>query len=267
MAQVVRHAGEIGSRRWPDLTRKGLVAMAFFARNVDPVLEKARYLKQFGASDLEILTPYRGGIEEIPQSWERLLRQGPEQRVAATLQLWDEVVHTQLSKTMTYLGAHLADVELLRVGTAYCLLYSVTNAQGVLRYYVGGNPLRPDFGNNKSLSAQWSQLPASLRTFYEDLHDGFYEFSSRSCGLDALANVVRMADLDWGITAQLGLDLQIDLTSSYAFFNNGGGAYVVIDLANAADGQATLWWSNAAPRYGMDFWELVDDWTVIGIGG
>jgi hypothetical protein len=242
--------------------------MAFWSKkSIDPAADKVGYLKQFGSSDLEILSPYPGGIESIPQTWERLLNQDREQRIAATLLLWEGVVGTQMSNTVAYLRAHLTDVELLRVDQSYYLLYSLTNLEGAPRYYVGGNPLRPDFGTNQTLRLEWSRLPASLRSFYEDLHDGFYEFSSRSSGPDGLANVVRMADLEWGIIDQLGLDLQIELATSYAFFNNGGSGYVVIDLSSADAEQATLWWADDAPRYGIKFWDLVDDWTVIGIGG
>lgn len=242
--------------------------MAFWSKkSIDPAADKVGYLKQFGSSDLEILSPYPGGIEPIPQAWQRLLNQDREQRIAATLLLWEGVVGTQMSNTVAYLRAHLTDVELLRVDQSYYLLYSLTNLEGAPRYYVGGNPLRPDFGTNQTLRLEWSRLPASLRSFYEDLHDGFYEFSSRSSGPDGLANVVRMADLEWGIIDQLGLDLQIELATSYAFFNNGGSGYVVIDLSSADAEQATLWWADDAPRYGIKFWDLVDDWTVIGIGG
>ncbi|MBL1705580.1 SMI1/KNR4 family protein, partial [Klebsiella pneumoniae] len=27
---------------------------------------------------------------------------------------------------------------------------------------------------------------------------------------------------------------------------------------------ATLWWTNKEPRYNMNFWDIVDEWIVIG---
>ncbi|MBA3020569.1 hypothetical protein [Propionicimonas sp.] len=241
--------------------------MAFWSKkSLDPADDKVGYLKQFGALDLEIVA-HPADVDGIPDSWKQLLSQDLESRLGAIVAGWEAVLASQLSNTLAYLRAHLTDVELLRVDQEYFLLYSLTNTEGAPRYYVGGNPLRPNFGENQALRQQWSQLPAALRSFYEELHDGFYEFSSRSSGLDGLRNVLRLADLEWGIIDQLGLELQLDLETSYAFFNNGGSGYVVLDLSNAQDEQATLWWANSEPRYGINFWDLIDDWTVIGIGG
>jgi hypothetical protein len=238
--------------------------MAFWSKKrVDPARDKIGYLKQFGSRDLELLTSPVAGV---PDSWNTLLDLPPQQRVETTIQAWDEVAENELRNTLSYFRTALADVELLRVDRSYHLLYSLTDPNGSPRYYVGGNPLRPDFGSNDVLREQWTLVPEALRRFYEKLHDGFFEFSSQSCGLDRLANVVRLADLDWGIIDQLGLEPRIDLATSYAFFNNGGGGYVVIDLARP-ESKATLWWSNDAPAYGLDFWDRVDDWTVLGITG
>jgi hypothetical protein len=245
-----------------------MAAMAFWSKKVvDPAKDKIGYLTQFASADLEILTSPDGLAGTVPDSWLALGGMEREQRLASALQPWEAVVATQLSNTLAYLRDHLIDVELLRVGSAYFLLYSVTNLDGSPRYYVGGNPLRPDFGKNGALREQWPLVPASLRAFYEQVHDGFYEFSSRSSGPDGLAYVVHMTDLEWGIIDQLQLDLKIDLATSYAFFNNGGGGYVVLDLAQSETQSATLWWSDDAPRYDIDFWDLVDDWTVIGFSG
>lgn len=42
------------------------------------------------------------------------------------------------------------------------------------------------------------------------------------------------------------------------------GAYVVIDSNGPIDGDAALWFKDKKPRYGVDFWDVVDEWIVLG---
>jgi hypothetical protein len=42
------------------------------------------------------------------------------------------------------------------------------------------------------------------------------------------------------------------------------GGYVVIDTENCSNVSGTLWWSKKMPKYGIDFWDIVDEWIVIG---
>lgn len=238
--------------------------MAFWSRkrSEDPEPDKLDFLRRYTDEDLELVAPGTV-VPEIPAAWSDLLTDDRSERVAGAIGLWQGVVPQAMSNTIAYLRQNLADVDLLRVGTAYHLLYSVKNPRRVL-YYVGGNPLRPDFGPNEELRARWSQVPSSIRAFYENLHDGFCYFASQSSGPDALRNVTAMAGIDWAVIEHFGLELRFDLATSFAFFNNGGSGYVVIDLADPDPERATVWWSDAEPTYDQRFWDVVDEWTVIG---
>lgn len=42
------------------------------------------------------------------------------------------------------------------------------------------------------------------------------------------------------------------------------GYYVVIDYNNCEEGNATLWSSKEEAEYNLNFWDVVDEWIVIG---
>ena len=42
------------------------------------------------------------------------------------------------------------------------------------------------------------------------------------------------------------------------------GGYVAIDYNNCEKDNATLWWVNKQPKYNIKFWDVVDEWIVIG---
>ncbi|MDL0437820.1 SMI1/KNR4 family protein, partial [Niallia sp. SS-2023] len=41
--------------------------------------------------------------------------------------------------------------------------------------------------------------------------------------------------------------------------------YVAIDLDNCTDDTATLWFTHDQPEYNLSFWDVVDEWIVIGM--
>ncbi|MFT3887618.1 MAG: hypothetical protein QM713_05575 [Arachnia sp.] len=243
--------------------------MAFWSRKkpVDPAQAKLAYLAQYTRGDYELLSPYPGDIAGIPDSWDRLLGLPRAERVEAVLALWDGVVAQAMSNTIAYLHTHLRDVDLLRVQDQYLLLYTIASTgSDDTAYYAGGNPLTPNFAANTRLADDWARAPERLRAFYAELHNGFYHYSSESAGPLPLSGVCAMNSIEWGILETLDAPVAFDLESSYAFFSNGGGGYVVIDLANADADKATLFWTDEPPVYDQKFWDLVDEWTVIGFG-
>ncbi len=55
-------------------------------------------------------------------------------------------------------------------------------------------------------------------------------------GLESLEDVTYLDDYEWEIVDEIGEhNLRIDLTSSYGFFSNGMGTYVVVDYKNKSE--------------------------------
>ena len=140
----------------------------------------------------------------------------------------------------------------------YSLLYTILTYQtGEEIYYEGKQPvtvevLKQKFGENAPTIKQ------SITDFYTHIHNGFYDYTSKSMGIDNLKNVNSMADYDWEYLQQL----DIDLIPLYNFFSNGMGEYVVLDIEN---GNTYLWSSRELPKRQSDFWALVDEWIIIGL--
>lgn len=203
--------------------------------------------------------------ESVPQLWNQILSMNnPSDRVSRIIQTWKDTIGEELRNTILYLEKFLEDVEVMKIGSRYYMLYSIKSSANKVLYYVGGNPLEENFNNQEGLKRDWRNLPSKLREFYENLHDGFYYFPSRSMGIDSIENITYLDDYEWSIIEDEGLTPEIDLSRSYGFFSNGMGMYVVLDLTTPSINKAVLWSAKKAPRYNLDFWAVVDEWTVIG---
>ncbi len=83
-------------------------------------------------------------------------------------------------------------------------------------------------------------------------------------GLVPRQSVTYFNDDEWGIIDDLEEPIKIDLRTTFGFFKSGMGGYVAIDYTSCDNNNATLWFSNSQPRYNIDFWDVVDEWMVIG---
>lgn len=234
--------------------------------------EKMEYIKSYCAQpnpDIQLfqadnVSTIPEGV--IPESWHEIFSEtNINKRINKVLDMWKKYVAAGYSNTIKYMEENLVNIELLRVNKKYSMLYSVKTEGEEITFYEGGNLI--DQSKGKSLEEQWDKIPLSIRSFYENVHNGFYEYSSWSMGMDALRNVTYFADEEWGIIEDLKEPLQIDLKSTFSFFNNGGGGYVAVDTKNCNNDNATLWFSDDQPEYNKNFWDLVDEWTVIGLQG
>ncbi|WP_088816169.1 MULTISPECIES: SMI1/KNR4 family protein [Listeria] len=203
--------------------------------------------------------------ENVPQLWKQIIAiNNSSERVSRIVQQWKDVIGEELRNTISYLEEFLEDVEVMRIGSKYYLLYSIKNSSNKILYYTGGNPLEENFKNHEELKRDWRNVPSKLCEFYEILHDGFYYFPSRSMGIDSIENITYLDDYEWSIIEEENIKPDIDLARSYGFFSNGMGMYVVLDLTNESPNQAVLWSAKKAPRYNLDFWAIVDEWIVMG---
>ncbi|WP_291584041.1 SMI1/KNR4 family protein [Clostridium sp. UBA6640] len=202
----------------------------------------------------------------IPNIWVEIFEQKDvEHRVICLIQYWESILSYEMRNTISYFKEHLQNVELMRLGSKHYILYSIRSltTEKVL-FYCGGNPLEKSFDEQKELKKDWGKVPEKVKQFYEEIHDGFYYFPSRSMGLDAIENITYLDEYEWSIVDELEEPIKIDIKSSYGFFSNGVGKYVVIDINNFTENGATLWSSKSLPKYNLDFWDIVDEWMVIG---
>ena len=161
-----------------------------------------------------------------------------------------------------YLEENLDYIELIKVDGELSMLYSIKGENDNIEYYEGKLP-NTGFSNN-DLLINWGKMPSSIRIFYEKINNGFYFYASHSMGLVPFNEVTYFADDEWGILEELDEPLAIKLESTFGFFNSGMGGYVAIDYNNCDNGKATLWFSSRQPRYNINFWDIVDEWIVIG---
>lgn len=202
--------------------------------------------------------------EKIPEEWmEVFIETDKTERKDKLIALWNRVCEKELSHTISYLKENLVDVELIVDNGEYAILYSVKSENNEILYYEGGIPNKSIY--DLDMQQAWSSVPQSIVKFYGKLHNGFYYMPSRAMGLVPLERVTYFKEDEWGILDDLEHPLEINLDTTYGFFENGMGGYVAVDLNNCTDNRATLWFTNDQPEYSVDFWDIVDEWILIGL--
>lgn len=223
------------------------------------------YLKKYH-SDVELLSFDALSVCKIPQLWKHILRQPTaNQRVAEVLNMWNGCVAEELRNTISYLRENLADVALIKHSGNYSLLYGIRASDGQVQYYEGGNPADLVFPHQ--LKAEWDKFPASIVNFFNNLHNGFFYYASGGMGLLSVSDIVIFDEEDWGILDELSQPLQIQLKTTFGVFASGMGGYVAVDSSNCENCKSTLWFTQKQPKYDINFWDLVDEWIVIGMQG
>ncbi|WP_332236688.1 SMI1/KNR4 family protein [Sporolactobacillus sp. KGMB 08714] len=212
-----------------------------------------------------ISTDEIGQIDTLPKAWYEIFRERTiKHRIQILLGIWKRYLGTELRNTISYLNNCLENIELMEINKRYSILYTIRNRQGKILYYEGRSPCE-DF-KNEPLRGAWDRIPAKIRLFYDNIHNGFYYYASGAMGLVSLENVAFLGDddFDWSIIDDLKDPMEIDLNTSFGFFSNGMGTYVAIDYQNCEQGNATLWSSEDQPEYNINFWDFIDEWMVIG---
>ncbi len=200
--------------------------------------------------DLKIMTTEctEEEYEAIPDQWKGLLDASLEDKVNIITEMWEAAVKDEMSLTIGNLGEHLEDVQIVRFDDKYALIYVIKNSDGEWLYYIGGAPV-------ESFTIE-DDIPESIKGFYTNLHNGFYDYCYDGLGLTELEKVGILYDYT-------GDELYDEFKRAYCFFDNNMGDYVAYD---AAQQQTILWYEGEEPDYGNEFWDLVDEWTNIGLG-
>lgn len=214
-----------------------------------------------GHGDAQFLVGPPDPVVPMPTWWRTLHAMAPPTRVAAALREWTPTVELVLPSTLAALRTRTRDVEVVRVGPWFKLLYTVEATQDTRRYFVGGNPLQPVFPREDGVQPWWANVPAHLQGFYERMHDGFHDASTRTQGPAALRDVTRVATTAHSNTTP-GAE-----RVSYHFFSAPDGNQLVVDLAGPATGQASVWRDGVMQLDRVDFWPLVDHWMSTDLRG
>lgn len=229
---------------------------------------KIKFLKEYN-EEIEIISfqdVKKIDCKLIPKEWYEIFREEqPIKRIEFILNIWRKYSGKELRNTISYLSEYLINVELIKKNNKYSILYTLlpsNDEQDEEEYYEGGNPL--DMSFNEVLKKSWHKIPKSIRIFYEKVHNGFFYYASGAMGLVNLDLVTFFDDDEWGIIEELEEPLQINLKTTFGFFKSGMGGYVAIDYSNCENANATLWWVNKQPRFNVNFWDVVDEWIVIG---
>jgi hypothetical protein len=231
---------------------------------------KLNYLREYNEEICLVSGKEVRNIKEglIPEVWREIFnKENINDRKEALLNLWRKYIGTELHNTIAYLSEFLEEIEVMECNNIYSILYTVRNPNGDVLYYEGRNP--QDEFENSELEKHWDKVSVSLKSFYQNVHNGFYYYASESMGLVPIASVTYLGDddLEWSIIDELKEPMQIDLNTSFGFFSNGMGSYVVIDVANCEENNATFWSAKTQPKYNISFWRYVDEWIVIGFQG
>ncbi|MBT2680529.1 SMI1/KNR4 family protein [Bacillus sp. ISL-35] len=229
-------------------------------------MDKLSFLKQY-RRNIEFV-PYKDLLsmdnEKIPGQWIEIFKETDKtRRKEKLIGLWNSVCGKELSNTISYLIENLVKIELIIDNGQYAVLYSIKSENDEILYYEGGIPDKSIYISE--MQQEWSTVPHSIKEFYEKLHNGFYYLPSRAMGLVPVETITHFEELEWGVLEELDEPLGINMATTYGFFENGMGGYVAIDLNNCFHGIATLWFSNDKPEYNVDFWDIVDEWIVIGL--
>ena len=156
---------------------------------------------------------------------------------------------------------YLTNIELMRIGEEYSILYTILSYKTQkTAFYEGKNPLsESNFGEKFDCPVE--NIDKTIVDFYTKVHNGFYYYPSKTMGLDSTENIDSMADFEWEYEDQL----EMDLTSCYNFFSNGMGTYVVLDLNQDLETGAYLWSAKELPKGNLNFWDIIDEWIIIGL--
>ena len=196
---------------------------------------------------------------------ENFLYEQKEERSAATIKCWKALFANELRNTILYLEENLLDVNLIKYQGKYSILYSILSSNKKVLYYEGGNCNTTHFPGK--LQSKLDNLPSSIVKFYQELHNGFFYYASGGMGLLESNDIVVFDDEEWGILDDLKQPLKIYLPTTFE--------YLVLEWADmlqwicliADSCKATLWFSNRQPEYDINFWDIVDEWIVLGMQG
>lgn len=221
------------------------------------------YLKDYVANPrvLSLGQLSEGERNSLPSSWLDILSYENNERINKALDYWMKF-EVEFEQVVEYIRDNIVSIHLVHHGFGYCLIYGITSADKKRTlYYEGRNPKAKTI--SPVVASVWNSLPDNLKNFYNDFHNGWYYLASGSMGLSPVEDFFFLDEEEWGILDEIGKP-PIDLEGTLAVFANGMGGYVCLEIIKNNNTSSLLWWSNKPPKLGLDFWSIVDSWTVMG---
>ena len=198
--------------------------------------------------------------KDIPSYWfEALSEENSKDKVEKIINMWENILGNELSNTINYLKQNLRDIDLVKIGKNFFLFYSIATQNGEELYYLGGIPM--DYKDSVD-EANGKIIPQLMKKFYTQLHNGFYDYCSKSMGLVEFENITCLADDEWGILEDNENPLEININTTFSFFDNGMGGYVAMDFKTC---KSVIWFVDEQPIFDIQFWDVVDEWIVLGM--
>lgn len=156
----------------------------------------------------------------IPEYWKEIFGNDSFiDRKRILLSKWKKYVGEELSNTINYLNDYLVNIDLIKVGKEISILYTIKSYQtGDYLYYEGKNPMDTLKNMKEPIKKNWEQFPSSFKNFYENLHNGFCMFSSKSLGLEYSENINCMSEFD------CDNEIPYNFDNLFNFFSNGMGS-------------------------------------------
>jgi hypothetical protein len=228
--------------------------------------ETVKYLERFPsvAQAVDFNTLEQDVIKTLPQYWVEVFGTSEfEVRKAILLNEWAKYPY-QLEATAKFLSDNLFDLDLISRDGEISMLYSIKNLAGKPVYYNGLNPKAKVF--TPKLQAVWNQLPEAVTLLYDNLHNGWFHYSSHSTGYSSVQDLIFLSDLEWGILDEIDAEgLPFKLEDCVTLFHNGAGGYVCFNVKEKDKKKGFIWWKAEEPELNEELCPLIDEWTLIGL--
>lgn len=212
----------------------------------------------------------------LPEEWRALPALSPAERVGVMADRMDRFVGDVLPETVALIRRCGRDAELALWGERYIVVYTLVNSTGYRFYEYGGNPYQPTWpgqggpvgiGPSYDVSvydfnvhAVWDRVPAKLRSFYENVHDGL---SWCSWGPDSFYELRAVNEFRSGEFPDFDMsdnDALCDRAQGcYPFFCGSSGSLLTVDLVGKCPGRVDYWSSGGAFEFDIDLWQALDE--------
>jgi hypothetical protein len=191
----------------------------------------------------------------MPKLWQDILEcETFDEKKKIALNKW-KLFSEFLPKTIKLLENNLIDILVVTDSGQIKLLYLFEINDNILIYEGHIPTFEHSFLKN---------IPLDIRSFYTEIHNGWFESVSGGLGFLALDDIQFLDELEWGILDEIPTP-NIDLSKTYYIFHNAGSGYLCINIENIETPEYLIWWSNKEPKFDIGFWSFIDSWIEIGL--